>query len=929
MLLTHKLKTALGRVWNRGLVVGAVNLLAICLALPGLAEEYSISPEPSWVTPVKFSTTAEVPTEDISSGIYYLLSDTQIRVEGDGSEHFFHAAIKVINTNGIKDASQVSIDFDPEYEHVTLHSIRVHRDQTHTEQLEPDRVNVLQREMQLEYQIYDGSRSLNMFLDDVRIGDVVEYSYTREGMNPVFDGYYFANLETRWSVPVHQVRNRLLWPASRSLFIRNHRTDLAPVEKALSGYTEYRWNLDNVPPLFADDEIPDWYTPYPWVQLSEMGDWQEVVRWALKLYRVPDTLSPALEALVEEIARTYAGESERVSAVLRFVQDDVRYMGIEIGPQSHEPSDPSTVFERRFGDCKDKTLLALAMLRRLDIQAAPALVNSRLAGSIETYQPTPTVFNHVILKVISAGRIYWLDPTISLQRGPLEQLYQPYYGAALVLSAGVDGLERMAEPDNSVTTKYVEDEFDLRKGIGEQAIYKVKTVYTGRHADYMRRQFANTSRQETQKDYLNFYADQYASIRQEKEMVVEDNEASNRLTVTEHYLIPDLWEQEEGSNRVTAYFIPQDFNSYLTDLKSPRRTMPFSIVHPTNIRQKTVVHLPEEWSVETSHFQVEDPAFLFDMDVSYADDDLVIDYRYQTRRDHVAVADVEAYQDNIERVDNESGYYVSATVNSAGASGPIAEGGLNWATILLAVVVLLLTIGVSGALYRYDPPAAGLPTDSQAPSGIGGWLILVAIGVVAQPIRILVESYETKWIFLLDDWSLLTTPGSDSFHELWAPVLIFELAANITLVIFSVLLAILFFQKRSSLPKCYIYFLLWAVMISVVDSILVSFIPAAAEVGAAEQSALVRQGLFAAIWTAYFLKSQRVKATFVRRRNRQAQSVSTETNATMVTRVAARICPQCSSYVVKRTATKGQHKGKDFLVCKTYPKCQHVEPLTS
>lgn len=40
-----------------------------------------------------------------------------------------------------------------------------------------------------------------------------------------------------------------------------------------------------------------------------------------------------------------------------------------------------------------------------------------------------------------------------------------------------------------------------------------------------------------------------------------------------------------------------------------------------------------------------------------------------------------------------------------------------------------------------------------------------------------------------------------------------------------------------------------------------------------------------------------------------------------------RLCPVCSSPLVKRVARKGKHAGKEFWACSAYPKCKYIEPV--
>jgi hypothetical protein len=139
--------------------------------------------------------------------------------------------------------------------------------------------------------------------------------------------------------------------------------------------------------------------------------------------------------------------------------------------------------QRRFGDCKDKALLAATMLGELGIDAAPALVDTRLGRRIADYLPAPTVFNHVILHVRLEGRSHWLDPTRNEQRGTLGTLTPPDFGLALVLEPGSRDLTAMAPSDPAQVTRAVSETFDLRPGIGAPAKLQVVTVYSGPAAD--------------------------------------------------------------------------------------------------------------------------------------------------------------------------------------------------------------------------------------------------------------------------------------------------------------------------------------------------------------------------------------------------------------------------------------------------------------
>ena len=153
-----------------------------------------------------------------------------------------------------------------------------------------------------------------------------------------------------------------------------------------------------MPGVPREDPLPAGYDPLPWVQWSEYEKWSEVNQWALTLFTNAQPLSPDLTRQIKEW-RHLPGAEQRVPAVLRFLQDDIRYQGIETGAEAYTPADPSLVFARRFGDCKDKTMLCVVILRALGIEAYPVLVSTDLRQTIQDWQPTSTAFDHAIVQV--------------------------------------------------------------------------------------------------------------------------------------------------------------------------------------------------------------------------------------------------------------------------------------------------------------------------------------------------------------------------------------------------------------------------------------------------------------------------------------------------------------------------------------------------
>ena len=458
----------------------------VLLAAPLVAwgqDEYEIGPVPQWVTPFSVDFDAAPPADQASGGVYYLLLDDQVRVADGGPDVYSRYVLKVLDDEGIQQAAQFAVDFDPSYQRLTLHEVRVRRGGAYHDRLRPENVSVLRRETDLEQQIYDGRKTANVILDEVRVGDVVEYSYTVSGANPIFDGRYAHGFYTEYPVPVHHFRHRLLWPAGRTLHTKAHGAAPEPTRSRQGGFIEYRWEQNEVAARISDGDTPAWYEPYAWVQVSEWGAWGDVVRWAEPMYA---PRPQAVRAQAAEIARHDSSAEGQLLAALRFAQEEIRYLGFEMGRGSHEPRPPDVVLEQRFGDCKDKSRLLISLLQALGIEAYPAFVHTRWYDALAEWLPTPFAFNHVIVVAHLDGERYWLDPTQRHQRGLLPYLSQPDYGQALVVRPGTTGLVAVDPPRREGPDKEVRETFHLAERDGEPTTYSVRTVFYGASADAMR-----------------------------------------------------------------------------------------------------------------------------------------------------------------------------------------------------------------------------------------------------------------------------------------------------------------------------------------------------------------------------------------------------------------------------------------------------------
>lgn len=167
---------------------------------------------------------------------------------------------------------------------------------------------------------------------------------------------------------------------------------------------------------------------------------------------------------------------------------------------------------------------------------------------------------------------------------------------------------------------------------------------------------------------------------------------------------------------------------------------------------------------------------------------------------------------------------------------------------------------------QLDEPSAMAEKEDQQALPIGGWLIIVGIGVVFSPIR-LIHVLATVYppIFTDGAWEALTTPSSDAYSPIWAPFLLGEIAVNSLLGLASIYMTYLFFTKKSSFPKWYAGISILAVIFLLIDSYIVTLVvPDSMMFDPETLKEFARAMVSCLIWTPYLFLSQRSKATFIR-----------------------------------------------------------------
>lgn len=550
--------------------------------------QYTINQPPGFVVRLPDADAKNQVPRDVTD-VQVMLMDRQISLlEGEPIE-YGRIVFRPLNSQGVQATSQLHLSFTPAYQRLTLHRIHVVRDGKTLDLTRLVKLEMLRREKNLESNLFEGQVTALAVLPDVRVGDMIDYEYSVSGSNPIFGKRYATRMNISRPFPVDAQHLRLLVPEKRAIWVRAS-AGVSLEQSVKNGIRQYEVNSKSVAPVIDEVEQPPWHDPRLRVEISEYADWAEVQQWAEELFKQTGELSPKIQQQLTKWRAAQFPPQQLVGEVLRWVQGEVRYFGIEIGINSHLPVHPNLTVERRFGDCKDKSLLLATMLSQLGIQAQPVLASVRHQRAVGAALPSPGVFDHAIVRVVLDGKTWWLDPTRPAQFGALTAIGAYDFGKVLVLGENAKGLQDAGHPPGYIEQQLGVDRYIL-KSLRDPVELVSETTYTGSSAESVRQAIAVLPKDEFAKRTRALLLRLLPTATTQGDIEIRDDQVGNRVTLAARYRIDDLFRYEPG--KLTADIPVTALLSNLSTPQIPQRSAPFSLPYTMRFTQSIVVELPD------------------------------------------------------------------------------------------------------------------------------------------------------------------------------------------------------------------------------------------------------------------------------------------------------------------------------------------------
>jgi transglutaminase-like putative cysteine protease len=325
------------------------------------------------------------------------------------SETFAQRVVQVLDARGAREQGEAEIRYTPDTQSVEVKAARVYKPSGEVVEAAAQTDHDLSEPWYGIY--YDVKEQLIQF-PHLEPGDVidVEYVVSDVGRRNIFADYFGELHLLQEELPRVESAYVLIAPKARPLYFNQPRlAGLERREEERGDERIYRFFARDVPKVEAEPGMPGFTDVAAYVHVSTYRTWEEVAAWYAGLVR--DQLQPdeAIAAAVAEATRGLTDERAKIRAIYDLVVKRTRYVGLEFGIHGYKPYKVAQIFQRKFGDCKDKASLLKVMLGLAHVDATLVLARTRRGGDLEAFPASLAPFDHAIVYLPKYG--LYLDGT--------------------------------------------------------------------------------------------------------------------------------------------------------------------------------------------------------------------------------------------------------------------------------------------------------------------------------------------------------------------------------------------------------------------------------------------------------------------------------------------------------------------------------------
>lgn len=353
-----------------------------------------------------------------------LYSVSELEIEDDGHwESTQYISIRINTLEAARDYGRMVLPYNHYYSGLQLDFARVLDKKGAINVLAEDAIQT--RITGGGQDFYSDSSELVFSLPDISPGSILEFQYSRKSKKLALPELYSNRI-----TPYH-FQKKIGNDGWRSDYVANfsyqvtHLTRRPLHHKSYTGFpnqplitidgakTTKVWSMKEVPQLVTENWMPPLHKVAPELFISTHKNWSVIDAWAWGKIYDKIISSNDIKAVVKKLKLDKsASDLEKIRAVYEYLQLNIRYVFAHLGRGGYEPHFSNEVIQQSYGDCKDQTVLTIALLGELGIQAYPALVETPQPGRSDTPM-VDLIFDHMIVYIPESEThdAIWMDTT--------------------------------------------------------------------------------------------------------------------------------------------------------------------------------------------------------------------------------------------------------------------------------------------------------------------------------------------------------------------------------------------------------------------------------------------------------------------------------------------------------------------------------------
>jgi transglutaminase-like putative cysteine protease len=356
---------------------------------------------------------------DITAGEDAVILDENTSIDIHSPEEArvrYSRRLQILTARGAQEYGGVAVGYN---KWVTIEELRASVISAQGKSVDVKKQSIVDSDQFGSYELYSDSKQRTIVFPGAAPGAILEHRYELLVRNLFF---LPAEMDLQEEIPIQSRTLTVTAPASFALRVSVHGGAPAYSRTEEGGRVTQRWQVTNVPGFKREPDMPPLedvvgsvsVTPKEGIWEGSRIDatqWDGVASWDWDLARDRVSPTPEIAQMAREVTAGVTDPTEKIRKLYEFVQDKVAYVAIELGIGGWQPHAAADVLRHRYGDCKDKAALLIAMMRSVGLQGYPVLVRTRNEGLLDRDDPTPFNFNHVIVATPEEDGYLFMDPT--------------------------------------------------------------------------------------------------------------------------------------------------------------------------------------------------------------------------------------------------------------------------------------------------------------------------------------------------------------------------------------------------------------------------------------------------------------------------------------------------------------------------------------